>query len=69
MVKYFDSLDEAKAYLQNRGKLISCNSESSVILHKFIKYGLIPSKDQIKAGPAQDGEYFEEDIDQNYIKE
>jgi hypothetical protein len=30
---------------------------------------LIPSKDQIIAGPAQDGEYFEEDIDQNYIKE
>ena len=41
MVKYFDSLDEAKAYLQNRGKLISCNSESSAILHQFRKYGLI----------------------------
>jgi hypothetical protein len=30
---------------------------------------LIPSKDQIITGPAHDGEYFEEDIDQNYIKE
>jgi hypothetical protein len=30
---------------------------------------LIPSKDQISAGPTQDGEYFEEDIDKNYIQE
>jgi hypothetical protein len=30
---------------------------------------LIPSKDQIIAGPAQDGEYFKEEIDQNYIQE